>query len=83
MKVITTTAARKDIRRIVDHVKHRGGAIGIGRRNSIDAVLIGFPHAYNKDLDDITNVNAYSRSFGFLGEEPELYSVNDLSVRYD
>ena len=82
MKVLTTTDARKRIKNIVDRAKYRGEVFAIGRRNSIDAVLIGFPRAYSDSVNDITNVNTYSKSFDFLATEPELYSITDLKKRY-
>lgn len=36
----------------------------------------------NKTLNEITNLNAHSRSFDFLEREPELYSASDLKKRY-
>ena len=82
MKVLTTTNARKSIKEIVNRARYRGEVFAIGRRNAIDAVLIGFPQMYNDSLNDITNVNSYSKSFDFLGKEPDLYSVADLKKRY-
>ena len=82
MKVLTTTNARKNMKEIVNRARYRGEVFAIGRRNAIDAVLIGFPQAYNDDVNDITNVNSYSRSFDFLQVEPDLYSVSDLKKRY-
>ncbi len=82
MKVITTTNARKNISSIVDRVKIHGEVFGIGRRNSIDALIIQFPSAYNKDLNEITNINTLSHSFDFLNEEPEVYSMDDLKKPY-
>ena len=82
MQVLTTTSARKNIKGIVDRAKYRGEVFGIGRRDSIDVVLIGFPHAYNSKVNDITNVNAYSKSFDFLADEPALYSDADVKKRY-
>lgn len=82
MKVITTTQARKNIKEMVDQVKYLGEVFAIGRRDSIDALLIQFPTTYNKELSDITNINAYSHSFDFLAKEPELYSVSDLKKKY-
>jgi antitoxin (DNA-binding transcriptional repressor) of toxin-antitoxin stability system len=78
MKIITTTEARKHISNLVDEVKYSGEIVGIGRRSSIDVVIIPFPHAYNKAVNDITNINTYSRSFDFLQDEPELYSTADI-----
>ena len=82
MKILTTTQARKHIKNIVDRVKYRGEVFAIGRRNSIDALVINFPDAYNGDVDEITNINALSRSFDFLREEPELYSRVDVIKKY-
>lgn len=82
MKIVTTTTARKNIAKIINRVKYTGEVFGIGRRNSVDALLIKFPSAYNDDLDEITNINANSGSFDFLAKEPELYSVADLKKKY-
>ena len=82
MKVLTTTIARKSIKEIVNRARYRGEVFAIGRRNAIDAVLIGFPQMYNDSLNDITNVNSYSKSFDFLASEPDLYSAADLKKRY-
>lgn len=82
MKVLTTTNARKSIKEIVNRARYRGEVFAIGRRNAIDAILIGFPQMYNDSLNDITNVNSYSKSFDFLAAEPDLYSVADLKKRY-
>ncbi len=82
MTVMTTTQARKHISHIIDRVSMHGEVFGIGRRNSIDALIIQFPHAYNKTHNEITNINALSPSFDFLNDEPELYSVADLKKRY-
>ena len=81
MKVLSTTNARKGMKEIVNRARYRGEVFAIGRRNAIDAVLIGFPQAYNDDVNDITNVNTYSRSFDFLEGEHNLYSVADLKKR--
>lgn len=81
-KVITTTNARKNISRIIDHVKTRGEVFGIGRRNAIEALIIKFPDQYNKDLNEITNINTLSQSFDFLADEPEVYSRADLRKTY-
>ncbi len=83
MKIITTTNARKNISSIINRVKYHGDVFAIGRRDAIDALLIQFPQSYNKELNDITNINAHSKSFDFLMKEPELYSISDLKKRYD
>ncbi len=38
---------------------------------------------YNMNVNEITNINADSKSFDFLAEEPELYSVLDLKKKYN
>ena len=82
MKIITTTNARKTIGDMINKVKYSGEVFGIGRRNSIDALLIQFPTAYNKDMNEITNINANSKSFDFLSKEKEIYSLSDLKKKY-
>ena len=82
MKIVTTTNARKNISQIIDRVKIHGEVLGVGRRNSIDALIIQFPSQYNKDFNEVSNINALSRSFDFLNDEPELYSVADLKKKY-
>lgn len=82
MKIITTTTARKIIGNLLDRVKYSGEVFGIGRRNSIDAILIQFPNDYNKDMNEITNINTNSRSFDFLSKEKEIYSLSDLKKKY-
>lgn len=82
MRVISTTNARKNMSQIIDQVKIYGEVFGVGRRDSIDALIIQFPAHYNKNLNDITNINALSKSFDFLTEEPETYSVADLKKKY-
>ena len=82
MKIITTTNARKNISSILDRVKMHGEIFAIGRRHSIDALIIQFPDEYTKDLNEITNINAMSHSFDFLNNEPEAYSIADLKKKY-
>ena len=83
MKILTTTNARKHIKTIIDDVRYHGEVIGIGRRKSIDVLIINFPDVYNKNANDITNINAYSKSFDFLENEPEIYSLADVKKIYD
>lgn len=82
MEIITTTQARAGIKEIINRVKYKGDIVAIGRRNSIDALLIQFPSSYNKKVNDITNVNTFSRSFDFLEKEPDIYTVDDLKKKY-
>jgi hypothetical protein len=67
---------------MINQVKYTGEVFGIGRRNSIDALLIQFPAAYSEDVSEITNINANSRSFDFLTQEKEIYSLSDLRKKY-
>ena len=62
-------------------LKENDSAFIIGRRNSPEAVLIKFPSNFRNDVTDSTNVNAYSSSFDFLDDEPELYSVKDILAK--
>jgi len=82
MKIVTTTNARKQIAKLIETVRETGDVFAIGRRNQPEVLLIKFPSEYNRDLNDITNVNTYSESFSFLDKEPELYSVTDLKKKY-
>lgn len=38
---------------------------------------------YDKDVNEITRMNASSESFDFLEDEPELYTVSDLKKIYN
>jgi len=82
MKTISTTEARKNIKNLINYVRETGDMVAIGRRNSMDALLIKFPHTYNGSFSEITNINAFSSSFDFLSDEPDTYSVNDLRKKY-
>ena len=82
MKVISSTAMRKDIAEIINEVKYTGQVFGIGRRNKIEAVIMKYPSHINLELNEVTNINANSASFDFLEDEPELYSVKDLKKTY-
>ena len=66
----------------MDVVRETGAVYAIGRREKPEVLLIKFPHDYSKDLNEITNMNAYSESFSFLEQEPDLYSVDDLKKKY-
>ncbi len=41
-------------------------------------MLTQSPSKYRKDVTDITNVNAYSSSFDFLKDEPDVYTREDV-----
>ena len=82
MKTISATNARKDLGKLISSVRETGEVVAIGRHNDYEALLIKFPMHYNSLLSDITNINAYSTSFDFLKDEPDIYSLNDLKKRY-
>ncbi len=78
MNIISTSKARTLLPQFIAALKEHDTAFIIGRRNNPEAVLIKFPSHYRNNISDITNVNAYSSSFDFLTEEPELYSPADV-----
>lgn len=78
IKTLSTTDARARLGDIVSEVHASGIGVVIGKRDMPLAVLVPFPNEYNKNLSEITNLNAYSKSFDFLADEPELYSKKDL-----
>ena len=82
IKTLSTTEARARLGDIVSEVHASGIGVVIGRRDAPLAVLVSFPDAYNRNLSEITNINAYSKSFDFLADEPELYSKSDLKKKY-
>ncbi|MFA6018194.1 MAG: hypothetical protein WCT28_00445 [Patescibacteria group bacterium] len=82
MKVVSTTVARKNIKQIIDEVRHENEVFVVGRHSHHDAIIIRFPEHYNKSLSDITNINANSSSFDFLKDEPDLYSRDDVKEAY-
>jgi len=75
INVLSTTKARDILPDLIESVKYTGKAFVLGRRNIPEAILIKFPSEYSVNASDITNINAYSHSFDFLLDEPELYKV--------
>lgn len=82
MKLISATLMRKHISEIISRVKYNDQIFGVGRRNKIEIIIMKYPENLNKNLDEITNINANSPSFDFLKNELDLYSVKDLKKRY-
>ncbi|MFQ5661847.1 MAG: hypothetical protein ACE5F2_01170 [Candidatus Paceibacteria bacterium] len=82
MKLISTTAMRKNISEVINKVKYSDQVFGVGRRNKIEVIIMKYPENTNKNLNEITNINANSSSFDFLKDEPDLYSIKDLKKRY-
>jgi hypothetical protein len=83
IKTLSTTEAREQISELVNLVSTSHKSIVIGRRNIPEVVLIPFPTFWNGKLSEITNINTYSKSFDFLSNEPEIYSVNDIKQKYE
>ena len=82
IKTLSTTEARARMADLVNIVSTSNKSIVIGRRNTPQVVLIPFPAFWNGKLSEITNINAYSKSFNFLQNEPEIYSVDDIKKKY-
>lgn len=82
IKTLSTTEARERMSDLVNIVSTSRKSIVIGRRNIPEVVLIPFPTFWNGKFSEITNINAYSKSFDFLANEPEIYSVKDIKHRY-
>jgi len=82
IKTLSTTKMRENISEIISLVHSTGRSFVVGRRDNPEAVLIPFPKDFNPKISEITNINAYSKSFSFLKKEPELYSKSDLKEKY-
>lgn len=82
IKTLSTTELRENISDLINTVSLSRRSIVIGRRNVPEAVLIPFPNLWNGKLSEITNINAYSKSFDFLADEPEIYSTKDIKHKY-
>jgi hypothetical protein len=78
MKIISSSNSRKYISNIIADVRETGRPVVIARYNEPEVVIVKFPREYKKDFSEISNLNAYSTSFDFLKDEPDLYSRNDL-----
>lgn len=82
IKTLSTTEARERMSDLVNIVSTSRKSIVIGRRNVPEVVLIPFPAFWNGKFSEITNINAYSKSFDFLANEPEIYSKEDIKYKY-
>jgi len=82
IKTLSTTKVRENISSIVDTVYNTGKSFVIGRRDNPEAIIIPFPKEFNPKFSEITNMNAYSQSFSFLNEEPNIYSKLDINKKY-
>ncbi len=82
MRTISITKARKNIKTLIDLVRDTGEVVSIGRHDTPEAILMKYPRDYNKELNEITNINTNSESFSFLRGESDIYSKNDLKKSY-
>ncbi len=80
MKHYNTSQARIHLNEIVNKVKYEKIIISIGRRNKSEALLVPAPEKDEKL--PITEINAQSKSFKFLEEETDIYSLKDIKKRY-
>lgn len=78
MNIISTTKARELLPKFINSFKDDDISFVFGRRDVPEAILIKFPTQYSDQLTDITNVNAYSSSFDFLNDEPDIYTLEDI-----
>ena len=76
--IISSTEVRKNISEMIDTVRETGRVFLIGRHGEAEAILLKFPTNYRASASDITNINAYSTSFDFLQDEPDIYSIADI-----
>ncbi|MBU1046160.1 type II toxin-antitoxin system Phd/YefM family antitoxin [Patescibacteria group bacterium] len=81
MNILSTTNFRKNLPSFLEEVVSNKPII-VGRRNKPEVIIIKFPENLNKKVSDITNFNANSTSFDFLKKEPDIYSIDDLKVKY-
>jgi antitoxin (DNA-binding transcriptional repressor) of toxin-antitoxin stability system len=79
MKQMSSTNARKEISRVIDHVKTTGEPFVVSRQGRPEVLIMKIPNQYNSRLSESTNIAAYSTSFDFLKNEPDIYSINDVS----
>lgn len=80
MKHYSTTEARKHLSTIVEQVHYLKVIVSVGRHGESEVLIVPKPEI-DKDLP-ISAINTASRSFDFLEEEPDIYSLNDLKKRY-
>lgn len=78
MKTISASNARQFISNIISEVVETGKSVVISRHNEPEVAIIKFPREYKKDYSEISNLNAYSKSFDFLKDEPDLYTLRDI-----
>ena len=78
MKTINISEARKNFRDVIDAAQKYNEVFVVERHDKEEAIIMKFPEDYSVSAGDITNINAYSSSFDFLADEPDLYSRDDI-----
>ncbi len=81
MQTISTTEARKKLSQVISNVQHTGHTVGIASHGRVLAYLSPAPK-WNDTLSDTANLAAMGGSFDYLADEPDLYTIADLKVRY-
>ena len=77
MITYTKTEARSNFSEIIKQVKYGKKIISIKR----DVLIVPFPEIDEKEIP-ISEINTDSDSFDFLENEPDMYSLNDLTKQY-
>lgn len=80
MQTYSISEGRKTLGDIIAQVKYQNKIIGIGNRNKTEALII--PYNFTESSVNITEINANSSSFEFLNQEPDLYKLSDLKIKY-
>lgn len=81
MHIVSITDGRKQLGELVNIVKYQHKVVALGKNGRADVLIVSMP-----DMDSdipVTGINAASPSFRFLEDEPDLYSIDDLKVKYD
>lgn len=79
MKVYSISEGRKILGELVNQVKYLKKPIALGKHGKADVLLISLT---DEDTIPIGEMASASESFAFLEQEPDLYSLNDLTKRY-
>ena len=81
MQIVSITDGRKQLGELVDLVKYQHRVIALGKNGKADVLMVSLPD-FESEVP-VSDINAASPSFRFLDNEPDLYSVADLTVTYD
>ncbi|MBI5754619.1 hypothetical protein HZA41_00185 [Candidatus Peregrinibacteria bacterium] len=76
----SASSARKHFSEILNRVKYEKIIVVIGHRNKEEVLMVPKPDM--AEALPISAINAASRSFKFLEDEPDMYSLKDLKKRY-